>query len=472
MFLNELYISPVNEGLEGEEVRHFVGVLYDVTQIKRYQADLEHQANYDALTGLANRNLLYERAEQALIHAERYNSMLTIVFIDLDNFKLVNDSLGHSAGDELIATVGARLQTCVRAGDTVARIGGDEFVLLLINQNMQSGVSHVMQRIQNEMIRPVVVRGQDIVVTCSMGIACYPADGRDPDSLLANADAAMYRAKSSGRNNYQFYEKEMNAMTGQRLALEHDLWSALENNEFFLNYQPQIDLESGRIIGVEALIRWLHPKRGLISPMDFIPLAEHNGLIIPIGNWVLQTACRQIKELHHSGLPPLRVAVNLSARQLGEKNFIPMVRETLQLTGIDPSCLELELTESMVMQNVEDVIDVLNALNDMQIQLSLDDFGTGFSSLAYLKRFPIDRLKIDQSFIFNCDSDPDDAIISQTIIALAHGLKIKVIAEGVERGEHMDFLKKNGCDEGQGYFIGRPLAFEDLRSLLYQRHLH
>ncbi|GGI18140.1 EAL domain-containing protein [Oxalicibacterium faecigallinarum] len=472
MFLNELYISPVNEGLEGEEVRHFVGVLYDVTQIKRYQADLEHQANYDALTGLANRNLLYERAEQALIHAERYNSMLTIVFIDLDNFKLVNDSLGHSAGDELIATVGARLQTCVRAGDTVARIGGDEFVLLLINQNMQSGVSHVMQRIQNEMIRPVVVRGQDIVVTCSMGIACYPADGRDPDSLLANADAAMYRAKSSGRNNYQFYEKEMNAMTGQRLALEHDLWSALENNEFFLNYQPQIDLESGRIIGVEALIRWLHPKRGLISPMDFIPLAEHNGLIIPIGNWVLQTACRQIKELHHSGLPPLRVAVNLSARQLGEKNFIPMVRETLHLTGIDPSCLELELTESMVMQNVEDVIDVLNALNDMQIQLSLDDFGTGFSSLAYLKRFPIDRLKIDQSFIFNCDSDPDDAIISQTIIALAHGLKIKVIAEGVERSEHMDFLKKNGCDEGQGYFIGRPLAFEDLRSLLYQRHLH
>ena len=472
MFLNELYVSPVNEGLEGEPVRHFVGVLYDVTQIKRYQADLEHQANYDPLTGLANRNLLYERAEQALIHADRYNSMLTIVFIDLDNFKLVNDSLGHSAGDELIATVGTRLQTCVRAGDTVARIGGDEFVLLLINQNMQSGVSHVMQRIQHEMIKPVVVRGQDIVVTCSMGIACYPADGHDPDSLLANADAAMYRAKSSGRNNYQFYEKEMNAMTGQRLALEHDLWSALENDEFFLHYQPQIDLDTGRIIGVEALIRWWHPKRGLISPMDFIPLAEHNGLIIPIGNWVLRTACQQMVNLHAAGLPPLRVAVNLSARQLGEKDFISMVRQTLDDTGIDPTCLELELTESMVMQNVEDVIGVLKALNAMQIQLSLDDFGTGFSSLAYLKRFPIDRLKIDQSFIFNCDSDPDDAIISQTIIALAHGLKIKVIAEGVERSEHLDFLKKNGCDEGQGYFIGRPLGFDDLRNMLCQRYLH
>ncbi|WP_293780742.1 EAL domain-containing protein [uncultured Oxalicibacterium sp.] len=472
MFLNELYVAPVNEGGEGDAVRHFVGVLYDVTQIKRYQADLEHQANYDALTGLANRNLLRERIQQALIHAERYSGMLTIVFMDLDNFKLVNDSLGHGAGDELIATVGARLQTCVRSGDTVARLGGDEFVLLLINQNMQSGVSHVMQRIQQEMIKPVVIRGHDIVVTCSMGIACYPADGSDAESLLANADAAMYRAKSSGRNNYQFYVKEMNAMTGQRLTLEHDLWAALENEEFFLDYQPQIDLETGRVIGVEALIRWWHPKRGLISPMDFIPMAEHNGLIIPIGNWVLQTACRQMCDLQAAGLPSLRVAVNLSARQLSATDFISVIRQTIDQTGIDPRCLELELTESMVMHNVEDVIGVLKALNAMHIQLSLDDFGTGFSSLAYLKRFPIDRLKIDQSFIFNCDTDPDDAIISQTIIALAHGLKIKVIAEGVERPEHLEFLKQNGCDEGQGYYIGRPLAFDELRSMLCARYLH
>src|SRR5690606_24416781 len=259
MFLNELYIAPVSEGQEGA-VNHFVGVLYDVTQIKRYQEDLEHQANYDALTGLANRNLLHERIQQALIHAKRYEQMLTIVFIDMDNFKLVNDSMGHGAGDELITTVGTRLQNCVRAGDTVARIGGDEFVLLLINQNMQSGVSHVMQRIQQEMTKPVQIRGQDIVMTCSMGIASYPADGMDVESLLANADAAMYRAKSQGRNNFQFYEREMNAMTGQRLALERDLWRALENEEFFLLYQPQIDLASGHIIGVEALIRWSHPR--------------------------------------------------------------------------------------------------------------------------------------------------------------------------------------------------------------------
>ena len=466
MFLNELYIAPVNEMSDGGPVCHFVGVLYDVTQIKRYQADLEHQANYDMLTGLANRNLLNERTQQALIHARRYERILTLVFIDIDNFKLVNDSLGHGAGDELIATVGARLQTCVRDGDTVARIGGDEFVLLLINQDEEGGGLRVMQRIQQELIKPVLIRGQDLVVTCSMGVARFPEDGEDVESLLANADAAMYRAKSSGRNNFQFYAKEMNAQTGARLSLERDLWQALGNNELFLEYQPQIDLQSGRVTGVEALLRWKHPKRGMIAPLEFISMAECNGLIIPIGIWVLMTACKQVLQLQKEGLPPIRVAVNLSARQLGEKNFVQTVRETIAATGIDPRYLELELTESMVMHNVEEVVSVLSALNEMGIQLSLDDFGTGFSSLAYLKRFPIDRLKIDQSFIFNCDTDPDDAIIAQTIIALARGLKIKVIAEGIEKPEHLAFLKQNGCDEGQGYFISRPLPFDKLRALL------
>lgn len=469
MFLNELYIAPVSEMHEGGAVRHFVGVLYDVTQIKRYQADLEHQANYDILTGLANRNLLNERTQQALIHARRYEQVLTLVFIDLDNFKLVNDSLGHGAGDELIATVGARLQTCVRDGDTVARIGGDEFVLLLINQEEPGGNVCVMQRIQQELVKPVLIRGQDIVVTCSMGVARFPEDGEDVESLLANADAAMYRAKSSGRNNFQFYEKEMNAQTGARLSLERDLWQALDNDELFLAYQPQINLQSGEVIGVEALLRWKHPKRGMIAPLDFISMAECNGLIIPIGTWVLLTACKQALQLQKDGLPPIRVAVNLSARQLGEKDFVQTIRDTIAATGFDPHYLELEVTESMVMHNVEEVVGVLNALNEMGIQLSLDDFGTGFSSLAYLKRFPIDRLKIDQSFIFNCDNDPDDAIIAQTIIALARGLKIKVIAEGIEKAEHLAFLKQNGCDEGQGYFISRPLAFEDLRTMLLAR---
>ncbi len=469
MFLNELYIAPVSETHEGGVVRHFVGVLYDVTQIKRYQADLEHQANYDILTGLANRNLLNERTQQALIHARRYEQALTLVFIDLDNFKLVNDSLGHGAGDELIATVGARLQTCVRDGDTVARIGGDEFVLLLINQEEPGGNVCVIQRIQQELVKPVLIRGQDIVVTCSMGVARFPEDGEDVESLLANADAAMYRAKSSGRNNFQFYEKEMNAQTGARLSLERDLWQALDNDELFLAYQPQINLQSGDIVGVEALLRWKHPKRGMIAPLDFISMAECNGLIIPIGNWVLLMACKQALQLQKEGLPPIRVAVNLSARQLGEKDFVQSIRDTIAATGFDPRYLELEVTESMVMHNVEEVVGILNALNEMGIQISLDDFGTGFSSLAYLKRFPIDRLKIDQSFIFNCDNDPDDAIIAQTIIALARGLKIKVIAEGIEKEEHLAFLKQNGCDEGQGYFISRPLAFDDLRTMLFSR---
>ena len=465
LFLNELYIAPVTDE-QSDHVRYFVGVLYDVTQIRRYQEDLEHQANYDALTGLANRNLLHERIQQALIQARRYGHLLTVVFIDIDNFKLVNDSLGHSAGDELIVTVAERLRVCVRDGDTVARIGGDEFVLLLINRNFEDANIQIMKRIQEEMARPVLIRGKALVVTCSMGLARFPEDGEDDESLLANADVAMYRAKANGRNNFQFYAKEMNARAGDRLSLESDLWHALEKGELRLNYQPQIDLRSGRIIGVEALLRWNHPKRGAIPPLEFIPVAECNGLIIPIGHWVLETACRDSLRLQQEGFAPMRMAVNLSARQLSQRDFVESLREVIVATGIDPRTLELEVTESMVMQNIDEAVGIFARLNEMGVQLSLDDFGTGFSSLAYLKRFPIDRLKIDQSFIHHCDQDRDDAIISQTIIALAHGLKIKVIAEGVETAAHLDFLKKNGCDEGQGYFISRPLAFDELRALL------
>jgi len=468
LFLNELYIAPVTDG-QNEVVRYFVGVLYDVTQIRRYQEDLERQANYDALTGLANRNLLHERTQQALSQARRYGHLLTVVFIDINNFKLINDSMGHSAGDELIVAVAERLRVCVRDGDTVGRIGGDEFVLVLIDQNLEDANLQIMKRIQEEMAHPVLIRGKALVVTCSMGLARFPDDGEDAESLLANADVAMYRAKSSGRNNFQFYAKEMNAKAGDRLLLESDLWHALENDEFTLNYQPQIDMRTGRIIGMEALIRWNHPKRGFIPPMEFIPVAECNGLIIPIGQWVLETACRQSLELLEEGFGPMRVAVNLSARQLSQSGFVESVRDILASTGIEPSHLELEVTESMVMHNVDEAVEILGRLNEMGVQLSLDDFGTGFSSLAYLKRFPIDRLKIDQSFIRHCDQDRDDAIISQTIIALAHGLKIKVIAEGIETAAHLAFLKENDCDEGQGYFISRPLAFPDLRALLVAR---
>lgn len=471
LFLNELYVAPVT-GEQSDDVRYFVGVLYDVTQIRRYQEDLERQANYDALTGLANRNLLHERTQQALIQARRYGYLLTVVFIDIDNFKLVNDSLGHSAGDELIITVAERLRVCVRDGDTIARIGGDEFVMLLMNQNFEDANLQIMKRIQEEMTQPVLIRGKALVVTCSMGLARFPEDGEDSESLLANADVAMYRAKANGRNSFQFYAKEMNARAGDRLSLESDLWHALENNELHLNYQPQIDMRTGRIIGVEALIRWHHPKRGQISPMEFIPVAECNGLIIPIGRWVLETACKHSLQLQREGFAPLRVAVNLSARQLSQRDFVESVQEVIDATGIDPGTLELEVTESMVMQNVDDAVGILGRLNEMGVQLSLDDFGTGFSSLAYLKRFPIDRLKIDQSFIRHCDQDRDDAIISQTIIALAHGLKIKVIAEGIETAAHLEFLKKNDCDEGQGYFISRPLPFDKLQELLAREFAH
>lgn len=468
LFLNELYVAPVKEP-GNDNVNHFVGVLYDVTQIRQNQEDLEHQANYDALTGLANRNLLNERIHQALIQARRYSHFLTVVFIDVDNFKLINDTLGHGAGDELIVIVGARLQACVRDGDTVARIGGDEFVLLLINKNFEDGNLRVMQRIQQEMAKPAMVRGHTLMVTCSMGLARFPNDGEDAESLLANADVAMYRAKSNGRNNFQFYAKEMNAKAGDRLSLESDLWHALKHDELILDYQPQIDLRSGKIIGMEALIRWAHPERGIISPLEFIPLSECNGLIIPIGRWVLETACSDNLQLQREGLPPIRVAVNLSARQLGQKDFVSTVREAVSTSGLDPRYLELELTESMVMQNIDEVVDILGQINGMGIQLSLDDFGTGFSSLAYLKRFPIDRLKIDQSFIRNCDSDADDMIISQTIIALAHGLKIKVIAEGVETTAQLEFLKQNNCDEAQGFFTGKPLPIEKIRTLLVEQ---
>jgi diguanylate cyclase (GGDEF)-like protein/PAS domain S-box-containing protein len=471
LFLNELYIAPVTDG-QSDQVRYFVGVLYDVTQIRRYQEDLEHQANYDALTGLANRNLLNERIQQALIQARRYDHLLTVVFIDIDNFKLVNDSLGHSAGDELIVTVAERLRVCVRDGDTVARIGGDEFVLLLVNRNFEDANIQIMKRIQEEMAHPVLIRGKGLVVTCSMGLARFPEDGEDAESLLANADVAMYRAKANGRNNFQFYAKEMNARAGDRLSLESDLWHAMEKGELLLNYQPQIDMRSGRIIGVEALLRWNHPKRGQIAPLEFIPVAECNGLIIPIGRWVLETACRDSLRLQREGFAPMRMAVNLSARQLSQTNFVESVQEIINATGMDPQMLELEVTESMVMQNVDEAVDIFSRLNEMGVQLSLDDFGTGFSSLAYLKRFPIDRLKIDQSFIRHCDQDRDDAIISQTIIALAHGLKIKVIAEGIETAAHLQFLKENDCDEGQGYFISRPVTFDALRTLLANERLH
>lgn len=460
MFLNELYIVPVEEPATGE-VRHFIGIQNDVTQIKCYQEELERQANYDSLTGLANRNLLKERLQHAIMQCHRHEQPFTVAFIDIDNFKLINDSLGHSAGDQLLSQFGERLLSCVRESDTVARLGGDEFVALLTDQYEDSNHA-VMRRIQTELAKPFNIQGRELIVTSSIGLSSYPTDGDDPEGLLANADVAMYRAKTHGRNNFQFYSKEMNARVGERLSLKNDLWHALENDELLLQYQPQLDLASGRAIGMEALIRWKHPKLGLIPPLDFIPMAEEDGLIVPIGEWVMRTACVQTLELQKAGYPHMRVAVNLSARQLAQPDFVDTVKKVLHETGIDPHCLELEITESMVMQNVEQAIRILNDINNLGVHISLDDFGTGYSSLSWLKRFPIDRLKIDRSFIRDITTDADDAVIAQSIIALAHALRVDVIAEGIETQEHLEFLRQNSCDGGQGYFFSKPVDFDHL----------
>lgn len=461
MFLNELYIAPVDD-VHGGEVQYFVGVQNDITQIRQYQEALEHQANYDTLTGLVNRNLLKERIKQAFINGRRHNWVFTVAFIDIDNFKRVNDSLGHSAGDELIKMVGQRLQMCVRDGDTVARVGGDEFVLLLNSQTEEESSHGIMQRIREEISRPFIIRDKELTITCSIGLASFPKDGDNSETLLANADSAMYRVKASGRNSFRFYVKEMNEELGERLSLENDLWHALSKNELFLHYQPQINLKTGQVVGVEALMRWNHPALGLVAPLQFIPLMEENGLIVPIGKWVLETACKHNYQLQKQGLPVIRVAVNLSARQLDQKDLLDVVKLALGYSGMDANFLELEITESMIMHNVEDSIRILDRINSLGINLSLDDFGTGYSSLSYLKRLPIHRLKIDKSFIRDIVTDPNDAIISRSIIALAHSLQMEVIAEGVENTAQLDFLKANDCDEVQGYYYSKPLPFDEL----------
>ena len=465
LFWNELYVAPVPDP-HGGQPRYFVGVQKDITEIRQYQEALERQANYDALTGLANRNLLKERMQQAISEARRHNWTFSVAFIDIDNFKRVNDSMGHGAGDELIRLLGQRLQSCLRDGDTVARLGGDEFVLLLTSQSLDESIHTVVQRIRNTIINPFIISGKQLTITCSIGLANFPHDGRHADTLLSNADSAMYQAKASGSNNFRFYAKEMNAELGQRLSLENDLWHALENQQLVLHYQPQVCMRNSQIIGMEALIRWQHPKLGMIPPLQFIPLSEDDGLIVPIGIWVMETAAQQNRQLQLAGYPPIRVAVNLSVRQLEQKDLVHCIEKTLEHSGLDPQCLELEITESMLMHNIEESIMTLNRISELGVQLSLDDFGTGYSSLSYLKRLPINRLKIDKSFINDITTTNNDAIIARSIIAMAHSLEIQVIAEGVESADQYAFLLEHGCDEVQGYLLSRPRPFAEIENLL------
>jgi diguanylate cyclase (GGDEF)-like protein len=388
------------------------------------------------------------------------------MFLDLDRFKNVNDSLGHSVGDKLLQEVAARLKSVMRASDTVSRLGGDEFVILMPEAADQAAISVAARKVLETVSRPYSIDGHELMSTPSLGIAIFPGDGQDVETLLRNADAAMYHAKESGRNNYQFFTQDMNARALERLSLERSLRRALERDELRLHYQPQYDLASGRVIGVEALIRWEHPEEGLISPGRFMPFAEETGLILPIGAWVLERACWQNREWQRAALPPVRMSVNISALQFRQPGFAETVRHALAVTGLEARYLELEVTESVIMHDAERVTAALSELKRMGLELAIDDFGTGYSSLSYLKRFPIDRLKIDKSFVRDIPSDGEDAAIISAIIGLTRNLGLRTIAEGVETNEQLEFLREQGCDEVQGYLLSRPLPPEACAQLL------
>ena len=464
VFWAELSISPLRDA--AGQVTHYVGVMSDITEARNYREQLEHQASHDTLTGLPNRSLLNDRLNQAIAHAHRNRHLLAVAFVDLDNFKVINDSLGHGAGDLLLKITAERLRSCLREDDTVARHGGDEFVLLLNDQSGRESAARTVSRVIERLARPLTVEGHELTNTCSIGVTLYPEDGSDAGVLLRNADAAMYRAKAQGKNSFQFYTADMSSHLGARLKLETQLRRALERGEFALHYQPKIDLRSGEICALEALIRWQHPDEGLIAPGRFIGLAEETGLIVPIGEWALRTGCAQVQAWSRAGLPPVLLSVNISARQFKRRDLVQTVSRALGDTGLCAPYLDLELTESLVMENAEEFIETLNALKGLGVSLSVDDFGTGYSSLSYLKRFPVDRLKIDQSFVRGIGTDPDDAAIARAVIQLGHSLDLRVTAEGVETMEQLQFLREHDCDEVQGYLFSRPLAVESVAELL------
>ena len=449
----------------GRAVR-MVGTVQDVTEYRETQERLSYLAYFDPLTGLPNRQQLHDHLLWTMKEADSRERLVAVLFLDLDRFKNINDTLGHDVGDELLQEVAARLKASVRPGDIVSRLGGDEFTLILANVAHVDDVTRVAQKLLDQFLPPFRIAGRDLFISPSIGITLYPLNDNSPENLLKNADIAMYHAKQMGRNNFQFYAPELNMRAARRLELETGLRQALGRNELVLHYQPLVKMDTGKITGMEALLRWQHPEYGLIPPMEFIPLAEETGLIVPIGEWVLRTACAQIKAWHATGFPAMHVAVNLSSVQLQQKNFARVVKQVLSDTGLDPQYLDLELTESLLMQDMEAAEAILRELNDFGVLFSLDDFGTGYSSLSYLKRFPIDFLKIDRSFVRDITHDRFGAGIVRAIIAMAHTLNIKVIAEGVETAEHLRFLREQGCDISQGYYCSEPLDVETFTDLL------
>ncbi len=435
-------------------------------QRKQAEERIQYLAYYDGLTGLPNRTLFSQRLNHALAQAQRYKKALAVLFIDLDRFKNINDTLGHEAGDSLLQEMAKRLADCLRESDTVARLGGDEFVVLLEEVADPKYAANVARKIIAAALNPFLLKGGEYHITASIGISTYPDDGEDEQTLMKHADIAMYLAKDHGKNNYQFYSAQINAHSFERLALESSLRHALERNEFLLHYQPKIDMKTGDFTGMEALIRWQHPDLGMVSPALFIPLAEETGLIVPIGRWVLKTACAQNKAWQEQGLPRLRISVNLSARQFTEENLVQDVARVLEETGLEPELLELEITESMVMYNPDQAVKLLSELKAMGLYVAIDDFGIGYSSLSQLKRFPIDTIKVDRSFIKDLMENRDDAAITEAIIAMGKSLNLNVIAEGVETSEQVNFLRDHQCDEMQGYYFSKPIPENEFADLL------
>lgn len=449
---------------EGEVIA-VIESIRNVTESKLAEAQIQHLAHYDPLTGLPNRTLLTDRANQLINWAQRNNGTFSLLFLDLDHFKNINDTLGHNIGDLLLVEVGKRLLSLVQDQDTVSRIGGDEFILLLPSTD-EDAVGHVAQSLIHSIAMPFRVEGYDLTTTPSIGVAIYPIDGENWETLYKHADIAMYRAKREGRNSFYFFTAEMQKHSERRLQLENALRMALEKNEFLLYYQPLVSLTSNTVTGVEALLRWKHPTLGMISPAEFIPIAEDSGLIILVGEWVLRTAVRQMQEWLDRGLALKTMAVNLSALQLNQFQFPELVLRILEEEGLPPVYLELEITESVAMKEPEKAIRVMDVLHQHGVRMSIDDFGTGYSSLAYLNRFPIDKLKIDQSFVRDIDTDPDDEAIVKAVISMAKTLRLHTLAEGVETENELLLLRRNECDDVQGYYFSRPLPADEFESWL------
>lgn len=458
-------VAVAHKGADGE-VEFISTIARDISERKRFEAQLVHQATHDALSGLPNRLLFYDRLGQALAQAGRAEGVIAVMLLDLDRFKTINDTLGHDTGDLLLKEVAHRLTGCLREKDSIARWGGDEFTFLLPDLDHPEEAAEVATKILDALSHPFKLADEDMYINASIGITLYPADGRTREGLVQNAEVAMYRAKEQGESAYQFFTGDMNARAFERLTLENGLRKALERGELMLYYQPQVELKTGRISGMEALLRWRHPDFGMVSPARFIPLAEETGLIVPIGEWVLREACRQNKAWQDAGLERMRVSVNLSARQFKQQDIVEMTAAALKETGLDADCLELELTESCIMQNPDAAILTLEKLKKMEVHLSVDDFGTGYSSLNYLRRFPIDCLKIDRSFVQDIPGSTDAAAIVSAIVAMARSLMLEVVAEGVETGDQLAYLKQLRCDRMQGFLFSRPIAADEFEKLV------